>query len=434
MKNLRVALWSRYLIYFILAVLPLERIPSFDILSTTIRLSQVAGLLLILINLPTIWKSRHRLISSPWRWLLLFWFVCLVSAGLADNMKRAITVTIFTVFVGVIAYVISLRFEQEKLHIYLMIVTMSALVTCAFGFYQFFGDLLGLSINWTGLRPQYTKDVFGFPRIQSTGLEPLYFGNYLLIPAALTIMALAHKYRQKLQATAMIAIFTVIWLAVSRGAIVALIASILAGAIFMIINQRWKQLGFLVISTAISVGLAFALLYLGTHFVAQKKTVQTKSAISNFSKQTTNVSNGESSEGRTVTRNLAFDAFKKHPLIGIGPGNFGTYASKNMPDRFTSNDAIVNNEPLELLAETGAIGLLSLISFLMLLLWKSMKLHSKNDMAKIWRYGIILALAAIALQYQTFSTLYITHVWVIIGLLAGFVTFEEIKQPKNIDV
>jgi O-antigen ligase len=421
MQEDRLARWSRYLIYIILAVLPLERIPSWDVASVTIRLSQMAGLILIAINLPLIWRSRGQLLRNPWRWLAGFWFVCLLSAGLAENLKRSVSVTVFTIFVGLLAWVIALRFEKSQLRTYLSIIVVSALATCAFGYYQFFGDLLGLPVDWTGLRPQYTKDVFGFPRIQSTGLEPLYFGNYLLIPSALLIGAMVYRYRRRLAAILAVPVFAVIWLTVSRGAMVALMAIILIAVGYSIWKRQWKSLSTLAVSTVVSGLLAIGLLYLGTHYVVKVQTQQSAQAIQSFSKQTTNISNGESAEGRTITRNLAIDAFKSDPILGVGPGNFGTYASRHMPSRFDDPNVIVNNEPLEVLAETGLLGLGSLVVFFVLLLTSALRLL-KSSLAseqQLWLAGLAAALFAIALQYQTFSTLYITHIWVAVGLLAG---------------
>ncbi len=432
MLDSRLARWSRYLIYIVLATLPLERIPSLELttpLSATVRISQIAGLMLILINVPLLWQNRRRLLDNPWRWLLVFWFACILSTGLATDLKRALSVTAFTVFAGLLAWVIALRLERARLHTYFTILIASALAACAFGFYQFFGDLLGLSTSWTGLRDQYTKDIFGFPRIQSTGLEPLYFGNYLLIPAALLVAALVARYRQITAALALVPIMAIVWLTVSRGAIIALAGIILIGLGAAAWHKRFRPAGLLLGGTAVSVALAFGLLYLGTHYFTTKPTPQTTQAIANFSKQTTNVSNGESSEGRAVSRELALKAFMSHPILGVGPGNFGSYASREMPERFSGNTGIVNNEPLEILAETGLLGGISFAAFMITLMWLALRSKLSDNWSSIWRYGLLAALVGIAVQYQTFSTLYITHIWVAIGLLAGLVALSDRRIP-----
>ncbi|HSX02862.1 MAG TPA: O-antigen ligase family protein [Candidatus Saccharimonadia bacterium] len=432
MQQTQLARWSRYLIYFILAVLPLERIPSYELthpLHMTIRLSQIAGVILIALNLPLLWRTRAKLLQNPWRWLVAFWVVCILSTGLAMDLKRAVSVTAFTLFAGLLAWVFALRLERAKLRVYLIILGASALAVCLFGYYQFFGDLLGLSTHWTGLRDQYTKGVFGFPRIQSTALEPLYFGDYLLIPAGVMLAAIAAKYRSKLLAGLLIPIFAVVWLTVSRGAIVALVVMLTITIVVTWWRKYWLQSGLIVTAAVISVGLAYGLLYLGSHYVTQKPNQQTTQAITNFSKQTTNISNGESSEGRTVTRDLALQAFRSHPVLGIGPGNFGSYASLHMPDRFSGDTGIVNNEPLEILAETGALGIFAFGVFVVSLLIGALRIKL-DGLDSVWRYGLVLALVGIAIQYQTFSTLYITHIWVAIGLLAGLVFLSQSTKQR----
>jgi O-antigen ligase len=428
----KIARASRYLVFFILAVLPLERIPSLDVFSITVRLSQVAAIILIAINLPTLWRSAKAMYNRlPWGWLVAFWGACLMSTALAAHQHRALMVTAFTIFVGLLAWVIALRFERDQLATYLKIIVISALASVAFGLYQFFADLLGVPYQWTGLRAQYTKDVFGFPRIQSTGLEPLYYANYLLIPAAILTAAIAYGYRRRAALWAVVPVATVVWLTVSRGAIVALIFILLAGGALTLWRRQYRTAGLLAMAVVASAILAYGLLYLGTNYVAQKKTEQTKEALENFKHQTTNVNNGESSTGRALTRSLALQAWHEHPVFGIGPGGFGAYASAARPDKFSGTDGIVNNEPLEVLAETGLIGLVTLLGFFVSVAWIAWRAVKRTPLDQVAIVGPALALVATAAQYMTFSTLYITHVWVTAGLLIGAALTAERRSRKK---
>jgi O-antigen ligase len=230
---------------------------------------------------------------------------------------------------------------------------------------------------------------------------------------------------------ALIPVAAIVWLTVSRGAMVALASVLVVAMVYAAWRRQWAGAGRLAGAVAVSVGLAFGLLYLGTHYVAQKKSTQTTDAISNFSQQTVNISNGESAEGRTVTRELANKAFEAHPVLGLGPGGFGAYAAAQMPARFGSGTAIVNNETFELLAETGLLGFLSLLAFVGWLFWLAVRAVKSSRLDYVGTYGPMLALVGIALQYQTFSTLYITHVWVTIGLLAGLTMSLQSAHPRN---
>jgi hypothetical protein len=138
--------------------------------------------------------------------------------------------------------------------------------------------------------------------------------------------------------------------------------------------------------------------------------------IRNLSRQTSNLTVGDSAQVRGVTRETAIQAFTQYPLLGVGPGNFGTYSS------ILEGKAIVNNEPLELLAETGILGLLSFTLFALSLLWLAIKVLARYGPSELpMVLALLLCVVGYSVQYQTLSTLYITHVWVTIGLLLGCV-------------
>lgn len=421
--------WSRYLLYFILAVLPLERIPSLSLvhpLHATIRLSQVAGVILILLNIPLLWRKRGQVIHKPWVFLAAFLLIALVSVGLSQHHLRSSSVWAFTAFDILLAWTVSLVFERDKLGSYAKIVIYSAVVVCLFGLYQFFGDLFGLPTSLTGLRAMYTSKVFGFPRIQSTGLEPLYFSDYLLLPAGWLILAIL--YRRWRWAWAPLAfILTILFEGESRGAIAALIGMVVLGLIWAVWQRAWRPASILVASTIAGAVLAFGLIAGGSS-LATRRNANTNKAVSNFSHHVVDVTNGESAVGRTITRGLAVNAAKAHPFFGLGPGAFGYYAHQKMPQKFGDNSAIVNNEPLEILAETGTLGLAVFIGFvvsLIVLAWR--RWRSLDTTAQWFAGGLVLALIGIAAQYQTFSTLYITHIWVAIGLLIATLGLSQAK-------
>jgi O-antigen ligase len=121
--------------------------------------------------------------------------------------------------------------------------------------------------------------------------------------------------------------------------------------------------------------------------------------------------------------------------LGIGIGNFGPNVAGYPPSAPEEGWLIVNNEPLEILAETGILGFLSIILFLGCLFFRGLyaAFKSKDLYLKIWLIGLLAVLLAFAVQYQTFSTLYITHIWVAIGLLAATQNiFQKNKGIKNV--
>jgi hypothetical protein len=437
MNVVRLTAWSRYLIYFILAVLPLERIPSLELSSPThitVRLSQVAGVLLIALTLPMMWSQRRQLLKLPFLPLILFWVVCIVSALASGHHLRSFSVTAFTIFVGLLAWSIALNFERDKLATYLRIILLSAAITCGFGFYQFFGDLFGLQPNMTGLRPQYTSSVFGFPRIQSTGLEPLYYDDFLLIPIGICLAIVANLDRKLFRRTLplLVLYLTIIIMNISRGALLAALVMAVIATGYCISRRKWARLsaifGVYVMSGIIAIGFVS----LGSH-IASARNAQTSHAVSNLTSHATNISTGESSEFRSLSRHTATTIFQQNVLLGVGPGNFGYAAHSVSPLIFSDTNAIVNNEPLELLSETGILGGLAFVFFAVgLLLWSSKRMKSLDQVDRTISAGLLLALFGIAIQYQTFSTLYITHIWVAIGVLIGLLSISSPSKRSKV--
>jgi len=141
-----------------------------------------------------------------------------------------------------------------------------------------------------------------------------------------------------------------------------------------------------------------------------------------FSQHIQNLFSGASYEERVATFDLAKQAFREQPLVGIGPGQFGPYASINPFFEPKDGWKIVNNLTLELLAETGILGLSSIVVVFGVLLWRSIK--ALKSQPSPWLRSLLVggtaALVGIFVQYQTFSILYIIHVWVAVGLLVAF--------------
>ncbi|TAK89107.1 hypothetical protein EPO04_03330 [Patescibacteria group bacterium] len=426
MKTLQLANIRQYLLYGILLTLPLERIPSVSVGAngTTIRISQLLGLALILLSTKLLWSSRAKLMQLPWVFLVLFNVVVVISAAVSQHPKESLTIAAFIGFVSVLSFTIATVFDPNHLKRYLSYGLIGVVMSCLFGIYQYFGDLADLPGWLTGLSQNYMKGgIFPFPRIQSTALEPLFFANYLLVPLALLVVS---QLFTKLRSWPFsLLVLTVILLSLSRGAQVAAIIIVIVLIAIGLYRKRTMPalkvvatgLGATIITLA-CIGLG-SFLYGDVYGVNKKPSVQHN--IEEFTDQATNVNKGESAEGRALARKLAAMAVVENPLIGIGAGNYGYYANQQEPVKFPSSETIVNNETLEIAAEQGFIGLILILLFSLSLakLAASFILSGSDRSLRLVALGLLVGLAGIAFQYQLFSTLYITHIWVYIGLLAG---------------
>ncbi|MEI7818863.1 MAG: O-antigen ligase family protein [bacterium] len=349
-----------------------------------------------------------------------FVFSYLLSALLAVDIKRALFVLVFTIFVVLIALSVSVSWgpvSKKYVDRSLLIITW---VVVLFGFYQYFGDLLGFSTAVTGLRDLYTKNVFGFPRIQSTGLEPLYYANFLLLPLFYFGAKFINGDDEQPYLITLIA--TQIVLTVSRGALIAGVVGVVLLLIMTARRSRYTQgIGFLGL-TILGLALALNLSNLNFRKNDNQNQPQPQSQAQAVVSQATNL---VAQDDRVRNRSLAWSSFMQSPILGIGPGNFNQYARSQFPVYGSlPGYLIVNNEPLELLSEAGIIGFILFIGFIGLLFWRIARMAWKEGASEagIWPVAITAYLVAMAIQYQTFSTLYIMHLWVVIGIALAITT------------
>lgn len=402
-------------IYLLTFFLPFERIGSVDIAGITIRISQVVAVCTVLV-----WCIRGlRLGSFKFRSypllfpLTIFLIVMVIGLVNAPNLERSIVVTLFIFFTAGVSMILP-SIVRHTVHVekVVTILLVSMLVVCLFGVYQFFGDIAGLPTNLTGLRPQYTKDILGFPRIQSTALEPLYFANYLLIPLSLAIsLWLSRASRMKPLWLLTLVILGGInsILTVSRGGYIALAVT---GCCLAIVY--WKKLfrPRIIIPGLLCVAIAGGVIYRFLNLTEQ---------VEGFTEHVTNIFGGASYDERIETFAIAEEIFWQHPWIGIGPGSFGPYASFHPMIVPSEGYKIVNNEYIELLAETGVFGFSAIVVLIVMLYlrsWKAIR-KTKHLFLKATLIALVAAFTGILVQYNTFSVLYIMHIWFTIGLMVS---------------
>jgi len=405
----------------IVFLLPFERIPSLHIWhgQVNVRLSQIVALGLMILTAGWLVKNFRRFLKTPYLWLTLFLGSYLVSTALALNRSLSIKTYIFTAFTIFAGMLFSFFVTPENLPKIEKALRISTWIVLTFGFFQYFGDLAGLSTKWTRLAPNYVKAVFGFPRIQSTALEPLFFASFLLIPfCVLSAQHLAGKYRHS---TLLLLTTLTIFLTVSRGAIYGGVLAVIFLGAALAVNKHLSQESVLRYCSIIVVAILMVLLMtklpenskgLRSSNQAQQRTQALTSQALNFNSQ----------PDRSRNRSLAFDAFKSKPILGIGPGGFDTYAKAHYAPYQAATKVAVNNETLEVLAEGGVVGAILLLAFFVQLFYLGyLALKKVSPELLPWVYGLMAYLIATAIQYQSFSTLYIMHIWVATGILLGAV-------------
>ena len=419
--------WPMFGVLAVVFLLPFERIGAVDFSGVTVRPSQVVAVALLAAWLTrSAWRGRLHWRPQPLL-IPLCAYLLVLGFGLthAENLPRAFAVFAFTAFTLAVSIVIPqvVRTEAQANRAVNVLLFTTAIVS-AFGLFQFLGDYAGLPTSVTGLRDLYTKAVLGFPRVQSTALEPLYFANFLLLPLSLLTASLFSRVKRKgfFGLPLLLLGGLVLVLTVARGGYLAFAASVVVIVVFSL-RQFLHPGRILAFGASILIvgAVAVQLLGGGTDALSVQK----------FTGHITNLFTGASYEERIATFDLAQQAFHEQPLIGIGPGQFGPFASTNPSSEPKDGWKIVNNLTLEVLAEAGILGFLALALAFTILIVRSVqairRANSPNLRALL--VGGRAASIGILVQYETFSILYIMHVWVAVGLLVAFQNLALHAEP-----
>jgi O-antigen ligase len=417
--------------------LPFERIPSFDIAGFTFKINHFIGGLTFVFWLLAIFFQRRKLSPNPLTipFVLLFFFFFLSGINAGDQFRQlTVFISILITFVIFIATLNTLD-SKKTLQLAIAAILLASGIMGIIGIYQFFGDLAGLPTTVTGLDPGYTKVVFGFPRVHAFSKEPLYFANYLFIPIGVGlalllsgnnpkeqdkkltgIAAIADKLRGPWLLPLLILLGLNFILTLSRGAFIAAVPFAIIFTLFYgkkIFMLRNVIVG--VLAIAISLSAAYTILESVSPDALDRFIGHAQLEDVLVSKQ------GESGFGRLNAFGQALEAWGTSPLVGIGLGNFGPYVKYYPLEKPGIGWDIVNNEYLELLAETGILGTGMFFIILIMIFARSVKAYraAEDEYLKAVLVGLTAALVGIIVQYNFFSTLYIIHIWVLFGLVVG---------------
>lgn len=419
---------DKLLVLFIFS-LPFERIPTTEFSGITLKPSLLFGILYLIASAKNLTREKLQKQAK---------FLCLpalfIAYSLASYLWSVDTTAWFKTnlnlgFVVATFYFIALE-SRSKLNLILKTLIASSLVVIGFGFFQWFGDLLGLNPSLTGIREEYNASRLGLPRMHSVLLEPLYFSLFLLLPLGVVLgdkrNKLFGKFQLRLAFVALI--YTSILLSLARGAIVA---SAVMGLIAPFYNYSelksglskkfvLRALGALLAIVLVLAGLVTALGQKGTD--EDNNYSKGLGTLTGHLKTIRPWGNDEDAEdqnslnSRDVAREQALGLLKEgrsNLIFGVGAGQYG--ASLNPAQE---EDATSNFVALDVWAEYGLLGIALLLTFGILLV---LKVRLRNSTS----VGLILYLVGFVVQSVTFGELAILHLWVALGLLAMLARSEE---------
>jgi O-antigen ligase len=406
---------------WLLAVgLPYERLGALPLPGFTLKFGHVVAAFIVLsLAARTAITKTFRFAADPLRIpLLLLLFASILSLVNAPDLVRGASL-IGQLLVGFLIYFCVVQLlGRRNVWPTLAALWLGATIVTVFGLYQFVGDFLGLPTEITGLVPSYSgAAAFGFARITGPSLEPLYFANYLLLPIlTATAFLLGTKGKGRIRLGAFLALAgTVLVLTLARGAFLGLAAGLI------IIGLRyWRQI---FKPKVIITGLVVVLIAItAAGWLLIKSANGNEDPLESFAHQLGVTGKDVSSQQRVGTVEAAAGLVKDYPLTGVGVGNFGHYYQD--PSSTVSDNQVpqtVHNQPFETLVETGIIGLATLALVGFVLLKRTIEAWRKVRGAFLTAalVGSAAAVLAIFVQAQTFSAIYLMHVWFAIGLLVA---------------
>ncbi|HSX45841.1 MAG TPA: O-antigen ligase family protein, partial [Candidatus Saccharimonadia bacterium] len=260
----------------------------------------------------------------------------------------------------------------------------------------------------------------GFPRLQSTALEPLYFANYLMVPLLIGLaLQISGLMKKRWELIVLGVIGLAFLLTQSRGGYYSLLAGmiflawLLWGKLKVWLASYYKQLLLAVIGLLV--------ISLATVAASSLKTNHNLTSAPHYLIQlfSTKLTETGSFTERVRDQELAFSIFKKHPLLGVGIGGFGSSVYGCTVGKCVYRP---NNQALEVLAEGGIVGFLAFHAFLLSILYYGYRVVRRNKgLQMALAAGLTAAIVAMVIQSQSFSGFLccLTHPWADLAILAG---------------
>ena len=428
--------------------LPFEFVPTIEAYGLRLRLSLPLGLALMAIAAARLATGRQRFgqLGLP-QWLLAAYGLwLLISAVPPLSFDKAVGVVVPMGFMIGVALAASVLWERRYLAGSLRAALWGAAAATVFGFYQFFGNWAGLPQWATALREEYSWERFGFPRIQATALEPLYFSAFLLLPIGLlsALIINSPRYRRWPYYVLLLGMLLADVLTLSRGGLVALVVMQL-----LIAGLSWRQLRLrrnfkkvaVVVLGAVAV-LAMAAMIINVIGRQGNRTDLTygKQGAATFVSRLTDLNpdasqanhrNNDSTSVRERGREQAIDILSSAPDVlwfGVGAGQYETYAERRLGPQ---NAVLPNNLVLEQLLQYGIVGFGLLMATGLLVLIGLLRRVGQNDLPGLVAKALAAYLVALFLQAQTFSGIALTHLWFAIGLGLFLVQWHPDKRKRH---
>ena len=422
--------WPYLVASSFLFLLPFERIPSLEVHGITVRLTSLLIVLFAITVLPGLLRDGDiTLRSAIDKSILAFYGWGWVSILFATNKHRSLMVMVLWTFV-LLGYVLVSRlwrqyFDAEAIQ---RIILTTGVITALFGLYQFVANTyFGVSNTLTLLSRNYTREILGFARVQSVGVEPLYYGAFLFLPICFLMVKIARSKHLKIsEALSFVVLLIAFVLTVSRGAYLGMIATgVVLFVVFLLKRAVHKGVVYVIALSMLAFVISQGMIYAKKYF-----NPGTGSGNTNTEQQfVEHALGGQATRDSSLGPRLdaikdAWSLYKTKPVTGLGIGNYGVVTTLQ---KTTENPyPIVNNQYLETLTEMGPVGFVLMLLMIAVTLVKVVRVSFQSNENGWYAVALLGVVAGLGIQWNFFSTIYILLIWVLIGLIDAVPYGDEV--------
>jgi hypothetical protein len=440
------------------SLVPYISMPLFGFASFRIGLYQLFLATFVLVSVPSVWKTRRKLIASSKTSLYAFiWFGILVLASLTHDINKSRSLLLIASLMLLLGAVISawrlfLSFGKRVLPAPALVLRFAM----AYGVVSIMQLLVATFTHTNVLLCQGCRsDVFGFARVNGFALEPQFWAN-ALIPFFAYGFVMFYIKHSRLAGMGLFMSMLAIMLTFSRGAFIAVALSLLA---FIAVLKYQNSLR--VASLARSLGITLVAFIAGFILLVTMSSIKYKNSpnityntargmieqltlgrISLPKKENTPLSivaapsvppeqvivttevvtptnqgvvkasqNDRVRPARTAL--TVWSGSLRNMLLGVGVGNFAPFVQKNI-DASSPLTLTVYIFYVLLLVETGLVGMVLFIIPNAIALLRLLRYANPES------WGVIIIITAFLVQYAFFgSYINVAYIWLWLGIALG---------------
>lgn len=427
------------LIYLLTISIPFYNFPLFPLSklvggagNVPVHSGHILAVILIFIfairRIPKIGEIKIGAIGKAILLIILAYFVSFIGVyqgyqNFTEYFKSLTNMLMFAMLY--FAFVNSTKRQDIIIKIFKIWIIVSLFVAL-YGFYQ----LLGYYIPSLPLIPGTgVREYGGIPQVNSILKEPVPFVTYLTYPIIFMSVLLAERQMFPFKTLeANVLTLAILLTSFILGFSITGLLHLLIFALFYFLSKLTSSKGSLrKFWLPVSIGVAFLIVGVSTDsgqiFLSRFPSVLT-------------LSDG-STVARVHTASIAWQEFLKHPLFGIGAGNFSSYTAVGLfPGQVHYELHHADGMFFNVLAEMGIIGVVPILLFfgtMFTSLRKVIRLNKSNDLNFHISRGLYFMLLLYLIS-NLFSGGWLAFwVWFNFSIIGSWVLFEGRRLKENLD-